>query len=168
MAAENTELEKKKKECLRRCGALLSARDYTCRRLKEKLADAGYEEEVIGPVLESLKEARYLDDERYARSFINAHWENRSRLRIRMDLEKCGVPSDVISEVLRDECDERGTEAETRQIIGLMKKRKFDPLTASYEERNKMMAFLYRKGYDTSSVRAAMRADSLDSDGFSV
>ena len=168
MAADQTELDKKKKECLRKCGSLLSGRDYTCRRLREKLAAAGYEEEVIEPVIQSLREARYLDDERYARSFVNAHWEDRSRLRIRMDLEKRGVPPEVISEVLRDEEEERGKDAEMRQIRKLIRKRGFDPASATYEEKNKVMAYLARKGYDMSLVRAAVNAELLDSDGFSV
>ena len=118
--------------------------------------------------LESLREAGYLNDERYAQNFVQAHWEDRSRLRIRTDLEARGVPSQIISEVLRAESEERGSDAEIRQIIKLMKKRKFDPGNASWEEKGKMQAFLYRKGYSQSSVRAAMGAESLDSDGFSV
>lgn len=167
MAAENTDRDKKK-ECLRKCGILLAQRDYTCSRLREKLKAAGFEEDIIESVLESLLEAHYIDDERYARNYVQSQWENRSRMRIRMDLESRGVPSDVIAEVMRSESEERGTEAEIRQIRKLMKKRGFDPLSASYDEKNKMRAFLYRKGYDGSCVRAAMDVDLLDSDGFSV
>ena len=36
-----------KKDCLRRSGVLLAQRDYTCRRLKEKLLSAGFKEEII-------------------------------------------------------------------------------------------------------------------------
>ncbi len=162
------ELTKKKKECLRRSGLLLAQRDYTCSRLREKLLSAGYSEDVVGSTIESLLEARYLDDERYARSYIQAHWEDRSRLRIRMDLEKRGVPSQIADRVLREEGEERGSQAEIRQVRRLMKKRGYDPHTATWEEKGKLQAFLYRKGYSASSVRAAMRTESLDSVGFSV
>ena len=54
------------------------------------------------------------------------------------------------------------------EIRKLMNKRKYDPKGATWEEKGKMQAFLYRKGYSQSSVRAAMGAESLDSDGFSV
>ena len=136
--------------------------------IREKLLSSGFAEEVVEMTLESLREAGYLNDERYAQNFVQAHWEDRSRLRIRTDLEARGVPSQIISEVLRAESEERGSDAEIRQIIKLMKKRKFDPGNASWEEKGKMQAFLYRKGYSQSSVRAAMGAESLDSDGFSV
>ena len=154
--------EAKKKECLKKCGALLARRDYTCARLREKLLSGGYEEEIADWALEKLKEAHYLDDERYARNFIQAHWEDRSKLRIRTDLEERGVPSDILSEVLREESEERGEEAEIRQIRKLMEKRGFDPENAEWEEKRKMQAYLYRKGYTSSSVRAAMKGEPFE------
>ena len=168
MEEENKEQEQRRKECLRKSGVLLSSRDYTCSRLREKLMAAGFEEDVVASTIESLKEAHYLDDERYARSFIQAHWEDRSRARIRLDLESRGVPPEIASRVLSEETQERGTEAEIRQILKLMKKRRYDPQTADWDDRNKMQAFLYRKGYSAASIRTAMKAESLDSDDFSV
>ena len=168
----NDQEREQKKECLRRSGVLLAQRDYTCSRMREKLLSYGFSREVVEATLDSLRDARYLDDARYAENYINAHRENRSLLRIRTDLEKRGVPSDILSEVLIKDREEHGKEAEVRQILRLMEKRRFDPARADWEEKGKMQAFLYRKGYDSSSVRAAMssviRADYLDSDEFSV
>ena len=87
---------------------------------------------------------------------------------MRADLENRGVPAEVILEVLSRDSEEHGNEAEIRQILRLMRKRGFDPASGSREERNKIQAFLYRKGYNTSSIQAAMKAELLDSDGFSV
>lgn len=154
--------EEKKKECLKKCGMLLSQRDYTCARLREKLLGSGFEEEIADEVIESLKEARYLDDVRYARNFIEAHRGDRSRMRIRKDLEDRGVPSDIISEVMREELEESGDEAEIRQVRRLMEKRKFDPGNADWDDKRKMQAYLYRKGYAASAVRAAMDAGPDD------
>jgi regulatory protein len=78
------------------------------------------------------------------------------------------VPSQVISEVLSEAARERGNEAEIRQIRRLIEKRGFDPSSATWEERSKMQAFLYRKGYGSASVRIAMNVELLDSDEFSV
>ena len=76
-----------------------------------------------------------------------------------MDLEERGVPSETLSEVLREESEERGEEAEIRQIRRLMEKRKFDPENADWDEKRRMQAYLYRKGYGASSVRAAMNGE---------
>lgn len=154
--------EEKKKECLKKCGMLLAQRDYTCARLREKLLGSGFEEEIADEVIGSLKEAHYIDDARYAQNFIEAHRGDRSRLRIRKDLEDRGVPSDIVSETLREELEENGEEAEIRQIRKLMEKRKFDPESADWNEKQKMQAYLYRKGYAASAVRAAMDAEHDD------
>ena len=154
--------EEKKKECLKKCGMLLSQRDYTCARLREKLLGSGFDEETSDDAIDSLREARYLDDARYAQNFIEAHRGDRSRLRIRRDLEDRGVPSDIISEAMREELEENGDAAEIRQIRKLMEKRKFDPESADWDEMRKMQAYFYRKGYAASAVRAAMDAGPDD------
>lgn len=154
--------EEKKKECLKKCGVLLSQRDYTSARLRDKLLGSGFEEEIADEVIESLKEAHYIDDARYARNFLEAHRGDRSRLRIRKDLEDRGVPSDIISEAVREEFEESGDAAEIRQIRKLMEKRKFDPESADWNEKQKVQAYLYRKGYAASAVRAAMDAGPDD------
>ena len=151
--------DRKRKECLVKCGALLSRRDYSCARLREKLLAGGFSAETADWALERLREAHYVDDERYARNFISAHREDKSRMRMRADLEARGIPSDLAAEALREEYEENGEEAEIRQIRKLMAKRKFDPEQADWEEKRKMQAFLYRKGYSASSVRTAMRGE---------
>ena len=55
-----------------------------------------------------------------------------------------------------------------KRLRKLMEKRGFDPSTAAWEERSRIQAFLYRKGYGSASVRAAMSAELLDSDEYSV
>ena len=156
------------KDCLRKAGMLLAQRDYTCRRLREKLLAGGFDLKTVEETLESLIEARYVDDRRFAYNYVQLHREDRSRLRIRTDLENRGVPDDVISEVMREESEEHGTQAEVRQILKLMRKRGLKKNKKKKKERRKMQAYLYRKGYAASSVRSAMSADLLDSDGFSV
>jgi regulatory protein len=78
------------------------------------------------------------------------------------------VPQQIISEILEEVYEEHGNEAEIRQIRKLIEKRSFDPSTASWEDRSRLQAFLYRKGYGSASVRAAMNAELLDSDEYSV
>ena len=133
-----------------------------------KLLGSGFEEETADEVIGSLKEAQYIDDSRYARNFIEAHSGDRSRLRIRKDLEDRGVSSEIISEAMVEEFEENGDSAEIRQIRKLMEKRKFDPGSADWNEKQKMQAYLYRKGYAASAVRAAMDSELLDSEEFSV
>jgi regulatory protein len=48
--------------------------------------------------------------------------------------------------------------AEIEQIQVLLRKKQYDPETAGWEEKQKIMAFLYRKGYSQENIRCAMQA----------
>ena len=62
MADTDRDQEQRRKECLRKSGTLLSQRDYTCMRLRDKLLAGGFEEEIVEMTLKDLKEAHYLDE----------------------------------------------------------------------------------------------------------
>ena len=120
------------KACMQRCGILLGSRDYSEQRMREKLRDAGYPGSVVDNAVEKLRKAGYLDDRRFAQSFVRSHMRDRSRLRIMRDLAEKGISEPVIEEAF---------------AAG------FDPGAASYEERQKTMAFLHRKGYPADLIR---------------
>ena len=146
-------------DCMRRCGALLGTRDYTEARLREKLRDAAFPEDVIDGAVEELKDAGYLDDLRYAESFLHLHAGDRSRLRIRHDLQERGVPAGIIDRAMREEDPEETRAQEVRQVLAILRKRRFDPSDAPAEEAAKIRNYLYRKGYSQEAVRAAMRGE---------
>ena len=140
-------MEEQRKGCLRRCGMLLKDRDYPERRLREKLRETGYDESIADAAVESLKEAGYLDDLRYAQSYVRYHMADRSRLRIRQDLMKRGISPEMIGQAFDSLEGESPENAEEEQIRTLLEKRHFNPDSASFEEKQKMRAFLYGKGY---------------------
>jgi SOS response regulatory protein OraA/RecX len=49
--------------------------------------------------------------------------------------------------------EENVDDAQKEQVLRLLRKRGFDPGAASYEERQKTMAFLHRKGYPADLIR---------------
>ncbi|WDT82211.1 MAG: regulatory protein RecX [Candidatus Manganitrophus sp.] len=56
---------------------LLSYRDRSVKEIETKLAEKGYSEEIIAEVIASLKEANYLDDDRFARQWVRFRTEHR-------------------------------------------------------------------------------------------
>ena len=84
--------------CMRRCGALLGNRDYTVKRLRTKLGEAGFPPLIIEECIGKLIDAHYLDDRRYAQSYVRSHLNDRSRLRITQDLMGRGIAEYVIEE----------------------------------------------------------------------
>ena len=143
--------------CMQRCGMLLGKRDYTQSRLRTKLQEAGYPSSIIGECIEKLKEAHYLDDRRYAQSYIRSHLRDRSRLRIFHDLKERGLPGELIEEAFAAAAEELDPEdAQLDQIRRFLHKRRYDPETADYELRQKIMMSLHRKGFETELIRRAM------------
>lgn len=140
--------------CMRKCGRLLGSRDYSVKRLREKLCDAGFPAAVIDEAVEKLERAGYLNDIRFAQSYVRSHMRDRSRLRIMRDLAGKGISETVIEDALAAVGEEENIEdAQREQVIRLLKKRGFDNESADYKERQKTMAFLRRKGYPTELIR---------------
>ena len=142
--------------CMQKCGALLGGRDYTVQRLREKLLQAGFPASVTEECLHKLREAGYLNDGRYAENYVRTHICDRSRLRIRMDLSARGVGEEEIREAFRKISLEVDLEEEQKaQIRRLLRKRGYDPSSATFEERQKVMGFLHRKGFRQDLIRQA-------------
>lgn len=146
-----------RRECLRRCGMLLQSRDYSEKALGEKLSRAGFPSFIYRQVIEELKDARYVDEERMAETYVRAHTGDRSRARIEADLTGKGISREYIDRAFSAvEKEISLEEAEIGQIRKLLEKKKYDPDSASWEETMKIRAFLCRRGYGRDAVRKAM------------
>jgi len=146
--------------CMQRCGTLLGSRDYPVHRLRTKLQDAGYPSSIIEDCIEKLQEAHYLDDARYAQTYLRSHLADRSLLRIRHDLLERGISEELIERAVTEIAEETDPEeAQLGQIRRLLQKRGYDPADADYAARQKIMAFLQRKGYGINLIRRAMEKD---------
>lgn len=149
-----------RQDAVRKCGDLLSRSDYSEKGLRDKLLQAGYPDVVADETVLRMKEAHYVDDRRMAESYIRYHAKDRSLLRIRMDLQKRGIREDLIRELIEEAGENMGEEIrelEQVQIRVYMRKKHFDPETADPAARQKMTAFLLRKGYTQEAVRRAFR-----------
>lgn len=146
------------KRAILRAMNLLQKRDYTEYKLREKLKDGGYPQECTEEAIEYVKSYKYLDDQRYASDFVRYYKESRSKKRISMDLTQKGVDKDLIAQVLEEEYAEEDSDVELDQIRHLLIKKHYDP-EMEYKDKQKIMAFLYRKGYSTELIYKAMDMD---------
>jgi len=74
---------------------LLKDRSYTEKQLRDKLSKGEYPPAIIDETIEYLKAQKYIDDEQYARNYIDYHFRDKSQNRIRQDLFKRGIPSEI-------------------------------------------------------------------------
>ena len=127
-----------------RCMHLLQKADKTEGQLRQKLKEGGYPPILVDDALDY----HYVDDERYARYYVQQQSAGKSRLRLKQDLQRKGVPEDVIRLVLEEEdVDE---EASIRKLAQ-KKVASVHPQTPA--DWQKISRYLAGKGYGFSTIR---------------
>lgn len=129
---------------------LLAARERSTLEIRQYLRRKEAAHEDIELIVERLARNRYIDDERFAKLWV----ENRRRLKkrsnrlLKMELMQKGIAKDTISLVLEDSLDDELTAL--RELI--IKKRR----QSRYGDDQKLLAFLMRQGFNYSAARSAM------------
>ncbi|MBR5648001.1 RecX family transcriptional regulator [Candidatus Saccharibacteria bacterium] len=121
--------------------------DYLYKKIYERKLDKNY----IGLIIEKLKAKRYVDDEAFARWYVENRFVKKgiSRKKLSMELMKKGVAREIIDTVL----DLRNDEEEIKKIIA--KKR------AKYDD-DKLIAYLCRQGFDFQLTQGLVRSGETD------
>jgi len=140
--------------CLMRPHAAREVRDYLYRKTRDvrtKTGDMrkGVAPEITGRVFDRLVEKGYVDDEKFARYWV----ENRnmtkgaSRRKLQAELRAKGVESAIIERLLA--ASERSDETELQKVIA--KKR------ARYPDEQKFMRYLAGQGFGYDDIKAALQ-----------
>lgn len=135
-----------------RCMNLLMSRGYTVQQLKDKLRQGFYPEEIIEKAVEYVASFHYIDDLRYAEDYIAAHEDKRSRKRIEQDLLGKGISREILEQAWQQWEEKGGKINEATMIQKLLEKKHFDRETADWKEKQKMYAYLMRKGFSASEI----------------
>lgn len=144
------------KRATKRAMHLLEKQDRTEYQLREKLRQNEYPKEAIEQAVAYVKSYHYIDDLRYACSYVRYQKEKKSSRRIQQDLQKKGVAKELIEQAL---CQE-GNEDETGAIQKLLEKKGYTP-DMPREQANKIYQFLLRRGYKSSDILYVMRSEYL-------
>lgn len=138
---------------------LLQKREYTSAGLREKLRDGEYPEDCIEEAVAYVESYGYVDDLRYAKDFIVYNLERKSRTRIEQDLLRKGVSKDTINAVFEKLAEEGTKQDEMAMIKSLLEKKKYDAKTADIQEKQRIYAYLYRKGFHSEAISRALLLD---------
>lgn len=141
-----------------RCMNLLKNRDYTMYQLVAKLRQGGYPEAVIEGATAYVASFGYIDDFRYARTYIMSAGQTKSRRQIERDLLQKGISKEQICAAYAQCSVEEDTTQEQKLIEKLLEKKRFDNQNATYADRQKIAAFLYRKGFSMDDINHAIGA----------
>lgn len=119
--------------------------------MRKKLAEQGFPPASVDKAVAFLKKYRYLDDEDYARRYLEKNGKKKSRRQIAFELGRKGIASGTLEQVLEDmPVDEEA------QIRAILVKKGYDKENASREERQKISAYLARKGFSYDAISSAM------------
>lgn len=147
---------------------LLVAKDRSRKELLEKLAGDGYPQEVAGMAVEYAESYHYVDDLRFAVTYLRSHNEEKSRLQLTTKLKEKGIAREVIDEAFETVSEERmeqmGEDFEEAEITALrrqVRRKTADPLSLAPKEIQKLTASLYAKGFRGADIRKVLGAQAF-------
>lgn len=135
---------------------LLKSKDYTREQLKRKLREGFYPEAIINEAIEYVKSYHYIDDYRYCIQFIEYNAVAKSRQRMIRDLGIKGVDREVILKAMDELSENTSLYSEDALIRDLIKKKNFDIQTTDNKEKQRIMRYLYGKGFSMESINKAI------------
>lgn len=136
---------------------VLEKMDKTEYQLRQKLAALFYPDNIVEEAIAYVKKYRYVDDLRYAVSYMEYRRENKSIRQLQQELYQKGVSAETVQEAL----EQIETPDEEQQIACWLQKKHYNSGAADYKETQKMYNFLLRKGYPSSAIQRVMRTQDL-------
>ena len=131
---------------------LLQSRDYTRAQILNKLKQGYYPDEIISETINYLVSYRYLDDIRYCKYYISYASQSKSNKQIKNDLARKGVDKADIEKAFW-ECEQIGdVQNEEVLIKKCLEKKRYDSESATFDETQKVIAFLFRKGFSLDKI----------------
>lgn len=127
--------------------ALLSKKDYTCEEIARKLRQGYYSEDIIEEAISYGVCMYYLDDERYAREYINWKKESKSLRWISQELSRKGIAKSIYEPIL--DLEEDDEEILRELICRYMRKQSGE----NFQKRQKTYRHFLQKGYSSSLIR---------------
>jgi regulatory protein len=135
-----------------RCMNLLLKKDYTRKQLHDKLRDGLYPESIIEIALDYVSSYKYIDDDRYALSYIRYHSESSSKKNLELALLKRGIDKSTFKRAWSTWEEEGNVQDEEAQIRKLLEKRRYNVNDADRKEKQRIYAFLMRKGFSSEII----------------
>jgi regulatory protein len=152
---------------------LLEARPRSAAEVRRRLAGAGYRAELVAAAVARLTELGYLDDEAFARSWVESRdrAHPRGERALRHELRLKGVEPSIIDAVLAErpgKGDAATTDGDADRVAaeGLIarNRRSLDRITDPRRRRQRAYALLARNGFDPSIAAEVARHEIASPD----
>ena len=133
---------------------LLNDMDRTESQLRIKLLNGDYPADIVDEAIAYVKSFGYINDESYIRRFIESKKNSKSKKEIYALLMKKGVDMEQVQEILSEYY---GAEDSLNAIRDLLRKKRYDPKSATDQETRKIYGYLARKGFGYEDIRQVIQ-----------
>ncbi|MBQ7885118.1 MAG: RecX family transcriptional regulator [Clostridia bacterium] len=148
----NSQLEIIKEEndkltCFNRALKYISSRLKTEKQMREYLHGLKYSNNAINQAINKLKEYGYINDEHFAKTFVEIYGESKGKKYLQRELMLKGVSQNIITSLLEEQDETVACEMQCAKKIKNMAK----PI--SQKDKEKLYRFLLSKGFEFSVVK---------------
>lgn len=133
---------------------LLNDMDRTESQLRTKLLNGDYPADIVDEAIAYVKSFGYINDESYIRRFIESKRNSKSKKEIYALLMKKGVDMEQVQEILSEYYS---AEDSLNAIRDLLRKKRYDPKSATDQEVRKIYGYLARKGFGYEDIRQVIQ-----------
>ncbi|MCR5687164.1 MAG: recombination regulator RecX [Lachnospiraceae bacterium] len=144
---------------------LLKTMDRTEYDVRHKLSEGGYPQEAVDAAISYLKSYRYIDDMRYASEYIRFKSSSMSRKQIHTRLSAKGIGREVTEAAFAEHDaearDDDGTSEKELIRKLILKKHPSGCADLTFDEKQKLYAYLYRKGFPVSLIDEVVSGDGV-------
>ncbi|ASS75564.1 hypothetical protein CIG75_11575 [Tumebacillus algifaecis] len=116
-----------------------------------------FDEEIVRKTVDWLIERKYLNDNEFARQWVESRMRSRPRGKamLKWELKQKGIDPDQMTEVIDDICDD---DLEIEGAIRLLQKKiGHKTLEFTFDEKRKLAQYLARRGFSTTVIKVALR-----------
>lgn len=146
---EELEWRRQRYFCREKAVELLARREHSSAELERKLLQREFSPAVIEPVLEELRQKRWLDDERFARMYAETRLRRKAMGAGKLveELTRKGVPREVTERTVAEYC----TEQYQREAVEEAARK---ALRRVGENREKLLRALRNRGFAMEYIRS--------------
>lgn len=131
---------------------LLERRDRSELEIRKKLEEKEFPNSILDQVVAYLYEYHYLDEQRLVRSYLAGSAKNKSKRMILLKLKEKGISQEIVQKVMESE-EYEGNMAAFYALEKKLKGKETESL--SWDEKQKINAYLYRKGFTVDEIHHA-------------
>ena len=136
----------------------VAMRQRTASEIRFYLERKGADPSLSSLILNKLSMIGLIDDEKFARSYINDRLLLRptSRRKIIMELRKKRLPDEIVQRVLTEKSEEDGGNSDRTALLEVITRKRRQ---TKYQDDQKLMQYLARQGFGYGDIKSALSHD---------